>query len=164
MSDLIVKYHLISLQLWDNYMNINNRTSPQARTVEQRMEAIISTDETRDVMLIASEISKCIVNEGLNLQQIETVLREKNCFTYLIARKRNPSHGENLTFKLPKGTLKTYFLFLSTKDPEQAKRELLEESESYRENFKKLKDTGFICISEDVPVASQFKSGTLELL
>jgi hypothetical protein len=113
--------------------------------------------------LIANEIGKCVSTYECSLQQIETGLREKRCFTYLIARRRNASHGKDLSIELSKGTIKTYYLFLSTRAPALAMKELLEESSSYEENFEKLKDTGFLVVRNDKPLLNQFNSGSLLL-
>jgi len=58
---------------------------------------------------------------------------------------------------------KTYFLFLSTLGEEKALREVLEESESYEENYTKLADTGFQTVSDDAFIGDQFNSGVVAM-
>lgn len=143
-------------------MQINSCSRDVQSSIEQKMEGILSADRTRDFFLIANEVARCILTHGVNLQQIETVLREKNCFTYLIARKRDSSHGDDLSIQL-QDVIKTYFLFFSTRPKEIAMIELLEESSSYEENFEKLKDTGFLRSKKNKPLSKQFNSGQLTL-
>jgi len=129
--------------------------------LDQQMSDIFRADQqTRDTMTVGSEIAKCVKRCGLTLQQIESRLRERRCWTYLIAQKRNSSHGPELRFALL-GVNKTYNLFISTRNPDIAMQQLLEESSSYQENFAKLADTGFMMYDRSKQLAQQFRSGTL---
>jgi hypothetical protein len=131
--------------------------------LDQEMSNIFRADQqTRDSLTVGVEIAKCVNRYGHTLQQIESRLRDKHCWSFLIARKRNSSHGPNLRFMLA-GVNKTYNLFISTHKPDIAMQELLQESSSYQENFAKLADTGFIMYDNSKPVTQQFRSGTLQV-
>lgn len=132
-------------------------------SIQQPMTGLLMADATKDMFIISREIKTCYSDYGWSLQQIETALRAYDCFTHLIARKRNASHGPDLSFELPQGTVRTYHLFISTKSKEKVMQEILEESASYDVNFEKLRDTGFIFASPFKPLAGQFNSGTLRL-
>ena len=144
-------------------MNVNRCSSEFRSSIVQKMDNVVAADRSRTILLIFNEIMECISKNGLSLQQIETGLREKNCFSYLIARKPKSSYGADVSIELPIGTIKTYQLFISTRAPEIAMKELLEESSSYAENFAKLNDTGFLSAKEDKPLWTQFNGSTLAL-
>lgn len=111
--------------------------------VQEKMKAIVNVidaDATRDIDIITSHIAHA-VNKGLTLQQIEFVLRDRKCFSHLIARK--PKSNTPYLIEMYNGTKKTYYLWLSTMDRKIAMKEVLEESSSYVENYEKLNDTGF---------------------
>lgn len=122
---------------------------------------LLAADQTREMMPIAGAIFRSIKECGVSLQQVEKFFREKNSFTYIIARKRNESHTDDLDFMI-NNVVKTYYIFLSTRHPEIAIKELLVESNSYEENFVKLADAGFITAKKTIPLSSQFKAGKLE--
>ncbi len=113
-------------------------------SIDHVMNKIFVADQTRQIGQIDTEIRNCMLNSSISLQQIECVLREKNCFSVLIARK-NPSlcNGDIVINSLQGGT-KTYCLSISTRPFLTAFSELLEESISYNENFQKLNDTGWL--------------------
>ena len=48
---------------------------------------LIEKDRNRDDKEMSSLISKCL-NQGVTLQQVETVLRQNRCYTYLIANTK----------------------------------------------------------------------------
>lgn len=115
-------------------------TRQQTRTIVKTFK-LIEKDRNRDDKEMSSLISKCL-NQGVTLQQVETVLRKNRCYTYLIANTKTPP--PNTTVSLPDGTAKIYYLFVSTKDEEYAMQELLQFSSSYEENFQKLAETGLL--------------------
>jgi len=107
-------------------------------------QKIFEADKTRKIIKILEAIVAYMQNNPLiTFQKMETRLREKHCYTYLIARKRDPSL-QGFTFEWPSGTTKTYRLFLSTQDEGNALQEVIEESTSYEQNFQKLNDTGVL--------------------
>ncbi|MBS0648351.1 MAG: hypothetical protein JSS10_03890 [Verrucomicrobia bacterium] len=123
------------------------------------LSPLIAADTEHNFPKFTWILGKILKEHPFTFQQVETVLRLKNCRTYLIARKRNESQGPGLTFAYPAGTLKTYWLFTTMKSKEIAMHQLLEESDSYADNFKKLSDTGFVVINDHIPLPQQFLSG-----
>ena len=77
---------------------------------------------------------------------MERLLRENHCFTYLSARKldsKYEEHYDTICFDGQNGGSKAEFhLFLTTRDKEEAFKELREDSESPEENYEKLYETG----------------------
>jgi len=137
-----------------------NRTPVKSDQLFEKMSPLFSADERHNFQEFMFTLSKILKEHSFTLQQVETALRLKNCRTYFIARRRNSSHGPNLIFTYPAGTLKTYYLFTTMKPKEVAMQQLLEESDSYATNFKKLSDTGFMTLNEHIPLQQQFLSGT----
>ena len=110
-------------------------------------------------------IMKLLKLAGSNWQtmllNLERLFRINNMNTWLIARKNAHVDIEQLSKQLfgkPNmiavkyidvlGETRQYNLFMSVRRPEDAIRELLEESNTYTENFEKLHDCGFICVEE----------------
>jgi len=131
-------------------------------THQDRLRPLLYADKTRHLKIINDEIMKCVKVHHLTFQQIELFLRQNNCFTHLIARKRNFTHSDNLRFLLPHDPAeKTYLLFTSTRDQAEALTELVEESVTYQENLDKLNDTGFMTMMDNVPLEAHFHGGML---
>lgn len=128
---------------------------------EQYMEQILLTDSCRSFTKMSIIITQAVQNSDLTIQEVERKLRETNCFTHLIARKRNASFGEQVTFQYPPGTHRTYYLMISTKDPDEATKEVLQESATCKENFEKLNDTGFVTLDDSAAISDQISSGTI---
>lgn len=95
------------------------------------------------------------------LQNLERVYRSRNMNTWLIARKsllfdlaeyslEKTGHADAFEARFLQdgrnGKKCTYNILFSTRFPEHALLELLEESESYEENFNKLADCGFVVV------------------
>jgi hypothetical protein len=99
---------------------------------------LLIADSTRKSALVTDEAIKLVYkNVGIGLRDIETMLRATNSHAYLIARNRRECDKNNNFWLL---TQKTYYLFVSTMD--MAAEQVLTESSSYRENFKKLENAG----------------------
>jgi hypothetical protein len=111
---------------------------------DEQMREVLEADKTRDLENLVRAIVNTVAKYNLSLQQIEKGLREKNCYTWLIARKINGLFTQNTELRFPPrtGTKRTYSLFLTTRSFNFAREELLQESKDYEENFKKLSDTG----------------------
>jgi len=134
------------------------RSSSGALVLEPEIfQPLFEADKTRDVTEISSKILEIIEkNEWATLQLVERSLRESYCWTYIVARKRNEEYGDNVVFKMPNGCEKIYGMHLSTENKENALNYLLKESESYVENFNKLRETGFVVLQD--PTISLFDS------
>ncbi len=125
---------------------------------------MLHADNSRHFGIMTHQITASIQAHQLTFQQIELFLRQNNCYTYLIARKRNSSHSDNLRFLFPNNPAeKTYHLFMSTRNQDEALAELLEESSTYQENLDKLNDTGFMTMQDHIPLAAHFHGGTIVL-
>lgn len=107
------------------------------------IQDLIEIDQTRQPENIFKVVASCVFKYYMSLQAIEQTLRNNHCFTYLIARKRRGSHGENVVYMMPPETVKTYYLWVSIQDPADVSRKILKDSTSYEKNFEKLADTGF---------------------
>ncbi len=126
-----------------------------------QLDFLIVVDRMYDFNSVQKIVKNCVVDLHMSFQQIETFLRRNNCYTYLIARKRNETHTNYLRFTLfGDPSEKTYYLFVSLRNQSAAMAELLEESETYEANFDKLNDTGFIQIADNIPLHAQFTGGT----
>lgn len=127
-------------------------------------KTLLLADKGRLLKVMNDEIMNCVKNHHLTFQQIELFLRQNNCYTYLIARKRNSNHSDNLRFLFPNDLEeKAYHLFTSTRNQDEALEELLEESSTYQENLDKLNDTGFMTMQDHVSIADHFHGGTVLL-
>jgi hypothetical protein len=128
------------------------------------LQYILLLDRTRNLGVINTAINQIMQAHQLTFQQMELFLRQNNCYTYLIARKRNSDHSAHVRFVCPRTQQeKNYHLFISTRNQDEALSELLEESSTYQENLDKLKDTGVMRLQEHLPLADHFHGGTLLL-
>lgn len=112
--------------------------------LDEQMELVIAAERTGSRRSVLKEIVEC-VKQGLTLQKIETFLRGKRCFTYLIAHQPNLDYKDNITVGLDAKNLKVYILgVVLAETKESAMREIDKEWPSYETNFQKLKETGFV--------------------
>ncbi|MBS0648352.1 MAG: hypothetical protein JSS10_03895 [Verrucomicrobia bacterium] len=131
---------------------------------QHKLQSLLFLDKFRNLGFINTVITQVMRDHQLTFQQIERFLRQNNCYTYLIARKRNWAHSTHLRFVCPLShEEKKYHLFISTRNQEEALSELLEESSSYQENLDKLKDTGVMQMQEHFPLADHFQGGAIVL-
>jgi hypothetical protein len=132
---------------------------------DEQMSAIFDADKFRTLNYLFCAIVQTAVKFNLTLQQIEKALREKYCFTWMIARRIDGIFAQDVAITFPPGTgsQKTYYLFLTTRRYDFVNEELLEESKDYFENFKKLADTGMPSYSSDQPMSKTLLSGKFEI-
>lgn len=117
--------------------------------LESKLQDLIETDKSKMAILVMQAILDANLKYNISLQDIEETLRKKNCCAYLIAKKREFT-TKNSLYKGPykvfhDTTEKTYALMVTTSPEEEAMKKILQESFSYEDNFKKLKNTGFAC-------------------
>lgn len=112
-------------------------------TIEQKMAEVFEADKTRSFVIVNRAVLNCLKAHNLSLQEIETELRNRNCWTFLIAKKQTASMPANLIFQTVTGTPTTYYCCFCTRDRRFVAQELREYSSSYEDNFAKLADAGF---------------------
>lgn len=131
---------------------------------QHSLQPILLLDKFRNFGMISTAIKQIMHAHLLTFQQMELYLRQNNCYTYLIARKRNSQHSTHLRFICPLSHAeKNYHLFISTRNQDEALSELLEESSTYQENLDKLEDTGIMKWQDHLPLVDHFHGGTLIL-
>jgi hypothetical protein len=129
------------------------------------VETLLKADATRNLHIVGLAIKTIIKDHSLQLQAIERIFRDKNCYTFLIARERKDLYSRDVKFLLPPDEkVKAYYLFISTRDKEDALKEVIEESRSYEENFEKLNNTGFIIVDENINLSQQIRTGFIETI
>lgn len=109
--------------------------------LQPRIEELLREDKTRDYIQVSTQIANCCL-AGLSFQAVESILRQCHAYTYLIARKREDGIPEDWVRSLS-GIPKTYQLFVSSLRKRLALKDLMKESRTYEENYRKLEDTGF---------------------
>lgn len=139
-------------------------TRPKPQEIQVLLQPLYEADKKRNLEDVNNTIVQLMCeNKSLTFQQVEYSLREKKCWTYLIARKRNSTHRNNIQFEL-RGEKKTYFLFVSLQFPKIALEEIKLESKSYEENFQKLSDTGLQMLkNRDVGLVNSVNAGKVEI-
>jgi len=91
------------------------------------------------------------VEEGLDLQTIEKALRAGHRTAYLIARRpESYFHAQHVQPRLPGDTRNQKYWVYAASGP-HVERELFKESQSYEENFAKLKEAGFAAQISNAP-------------
>ncbi|HEX4839404.1 MAG TPA: hypothetical protein VFU89_03060 [Rhabdochlamydiaceae bacterium] len=128
--------------------------------VERIMPGILAAEQesirTKDARVFGRAVRKG-VEEGLDLQTIEKALRTAGRITYLIARNpRSDFHAQHIQPRLP-GDAKNQKYWLYAASSLCVNPHLLQESESYEDNFAKLKETGFATRISDAAFQDQFK-------
>ncbi|HEX2579047.1 MAG TPA: hypothetical protein VHK67_01415 [Rhabdochlamydiaceae bacterium] len=104
------------------------------------------------------------VKEGLDFQTIEKALRAAGGAFYLIARNPEPHfYSQHIQPRLP-GNAKNQKYFLWTSSGSRVQPDLFKESQSYEDNFAKLKETGFSTRISNAPVQEQIKKGRVDLI
>lgn len=126
--------------------------------VAEMLAPIFAVDACRESAKIGQVIANCMQSiSDLTFQKVEIELRRKKCFTHLIARRIPDGYKSLLRNKD-----KPLHLWLSTRDLPFVMEEMLEESESYNDNFLKLKDVGFLFIGDVKKFAEDEKKGRLK--
>ncbi|NGX27303.1 MAG: hypothetical protein K940chlam6_01237, partial [Chlamydiae bacterium] len=115
--------------------------------LNQILKPVFEADKTRNIEKISQAIIDIVKNNnGITLQVVEKSLRENHCFTYLSARRldsESKKYCDTIYFGGQNhGSKAKFHMFLTTKDKEEAIKELREDSRNPRVNYEKLAKTG----------------------
>jgi hypothetical protein len=140
-------------------MSVKSATQTPAQT--PAMTAIFKAEQesaqTQSPMPFHAAVRKG-VNDGLDFQTIEKALRVAGCQTFLIARKPEAHfHAHHIQSRLP-GDTKNQKYWLYAASGSHVAMELFKESQTYEENFAKLKETGFAIQVSDAPPQAGYKN------
>lgn len=131
-----------------------------AELVNRIMPTIFAAEEesnrTQNAIAFSEAVKKGVI-EGLDLQTIERCLRAAHRTAYLIARRpESYFHAQHVQPRLPGDTRNQKYWVYAASGP-HVKKELFKESQSYEENFAKLKETGFATQISDAPLQDGIK-------
>lgn len=127
------------MQLKRSVMNIYFENN---ECIDKRFRDLFLADKAYDSSLLMDEIRKVVIYHNFSLQYIESFLRQNNCHAYLIAKKPDTSLTD-LTVEWPDRTERRYYLYITIRTRVKALKDVLEESLSYHDNYRKLDNTGF---------------------
>ncbi len=117
------------------------RTYTSSISADPRWARVRKAAETRDLRTVDDALQDMYGDYGL--QEIEWNLRKHEIPVWLIARRRCADvPADAVDFQYGDRKNLPYMIHLSTRSWPGAEGDVLAESESYRENFDKLPDTG----------------------
>jgi hypothetical protein len=136
-----------------NTYYLNNKEQKYFKNIikeDQILSSVRFYDSYRNCAIMSNWIMQACTNHKMTFIDIESLLRGKDCYSYLLGLPANtlPKYQKAVNFLSPTHEVMPYFLWICVNGKEEAIKTLSEFGITEEQNLVNLKQTGFICQEE----------------